>query len=580
MSARTYTANPDRGEMGHMASVLSIPQTVRHVRRYAEIVSILGRHGLQDLIQELGLDRLVGRGITLVRGEDANQLEHLPRMVRVRRAMEQLGPTFIKMGQVLSTRPDLIPPAWAKELESLQDECPIVDFVDIRARLKEAFGDRLDEIFKDIETAPLAAGSIAQAHRATLADGTRVVMKVLRPGIESITRTDMEILQDLAAILEKRVENMGLKPTEVVQEFARELAKEVDLTNEARATDRLRAMFSDDERVVFPKVYWDASARTVLTIEFIDGVALSERDRIDALEQEERAAIVDAGADAVLKMCLEEGFFHADPHPGNLFALPGGRIAFIDCGMTGQLDARTAEQLADLVAAVAQADAEGVIDVVGVLADAPPELLEDRAFRADVRDFVSHFQNTPLERMDMGRLLGEFFDRLRAHALTCPGDLVLLIKALTTIEGVAARVDPSFDMVGKATPYVERLVKRRYSPAAVSKRFKHAFAQYAELIEDVPKEVKGLVRQVRRNKLAVNLEHRGLNQLTRTIEHASRNISYALIISAMTVGSSILILADRGTANWVLTAFGAIGFIGAACLMVVMMMTNRRIKDR
>ena len=580
MSARTYTANPDRGEMGHMASVLSIPQTVRHVRRYAEIVSILGRHGLQDLIQELGLDRLVGRGITLVRGEDANQLEHLPRMVRVRRAMEQLGPTFIKMGQVLSTRPDLIPPAWAKELESLQDECPIVDFVDIRARLKEAFGDRLDEIFKDIETAPLAAGSIAQAHRATLADGTRVVMKVLRPGIESITRTDMEILQDLAAILEKRVENMGLKPTEVVQEFARELAKEVDLTNEARATDRLRAMFSDDERVVFPKVYWDASARTVLTIEFIDGVALSERDRIDALEQEERAAIVDAGADAVLKMCLEEGFFHADPHPGNLFALPGGRSAFIDCGMTGQLDARTAEQLADLVAAVAQADAEGVIDVVGVLADAPPELLEDRAFRADVRDFVSHFQNTPLERMDMGRLLGEFFDRLRAHALTCPGDLVLLIKALTTIEGVAARVDPSFDMVGKATPYVERLVKRRYSPAAVSKRFKHAFAQYAELIEDVPKEVKGLVRQVRRNKLAVNLEHRGLNQLTRTIEHASRNISYALIISAMTVGSSILILADRGTANWVLTAFGAIGFIGAACLMVVMMMTNRRIKDR
>lgn len=566
--------------MGHMASVLSIPQTVRHVRRYAEIVSILGRHGLQDLVQELGLDRLVGRGITLVRGEDANQLEHLPRMVRVRRAMEQLGPTFIKMGQVLSTRPDLIPPAWAKELESLQDECPIVDFVDIRARLKEAFGDRLDEIFKDIETAPLAAGSIAQAHRATLADGTRVVMKVLRPGIESVTRTDMEILQDLAAILEKRVENMGLKPTEVVQEFARELAKEVDLTNEARATDRLRAMFSDDERVVFPKVYWDASARTVLTIEFIDGVALSERDRIDALEQEERAAIVDAGADAVLKMCLEEGFFHADPHPGNLFALPGGRIAFIDCGMTGQLDARTAEQLADLVAAVAQADAEGVIDVVGVLADAPPELLEDRAFRADVRDFVSHFQNTPLERMDMGRLLGEFFDRLRAHALTCPGDLVLLIKALTTIEGVAARVDPSFDMVGKATPYVERLVKRRYSPAAVSKRFKHAFAQYAELIEDVPKEVKGLVRQVRRNKLAVNLEHRGLNQLTRTIEHASRNISYALIISAMTVGSSILILADRGTANWVLTAFGAIGFIGAACLMVVMMMTNRRIKDR
>ncbi len=563
-----------------MASVLSIPQTVRHVRRYAEIVTILGRHGLQDLVQELGLDRLVGRGITLVRGNEAAQLEQLPRMVRVRRAMEQLGPTFIKMGQVLSTRPDLIPPAWAKEFTHLQDECPVVDYVEVRARLKEAFGERLDEIFKDIETAPLAAGSIAQAHRATLADGTPVVMKVLRPGIEAVTRTDMEILQDLAAILEKRVENMGLKPTEVVREFARELAKEVDLTNEARATDRLRGMFTGEERVVFPRVYWEASARTVLTIEFIDGVPLSDRERVDAMSQEERSAIVDAGADAVLKMCLEEGFFHADPHPGNLFALPGGRIAFIDCGMTGQLDSKTAEQLADLVAAVAQGDAEGVIDVVGVLADAPGELLEDRAFRADVRDFVSHFQNMPLERMDMGRLLGEFFDRLRDHGLTCPGDLVLLIKALTTIEGVAARVDPSFDMVGKATPYVERLVRRRFGPAAVSKRLKHAFAQYAELVEDMPKEFRGLVRQVRRNKLAVNLEHRGLNHVTRTIEHASRNIAYSMIIAATTVASAILIHAERGSANWILTAIGGAGFMGAAGLMVVMMMTNRRIKDR
>jgi ubiquinone biosynthesis protein len=563
-----------------MASVLSIPQTVRHVRRYAEIVSILGRHGLQDLVQELGLDRLVGRGITLVRGEDASQLEALPRMVRVRRAMEQLGPTFIKMGQVLSTRPDLIPPAWAKELAHLQDDCPVVDFVEIRERLKEAFGARLDEIFKDIETAPLAAGSIAQAHRAVLADGTHVVMKILRPGIESVTRTDMEILQDLATILEKRIENMGIKPTEVVREFARELAKEVDLTNEARATDRLRAMFDSDDRVVFPKVYWEASARTVLTIEYIEGVPLSDRERVDAMAPEERAAIVDAGADAVLKMCLEEGFFHADPHPGNLFGLSEGRIAFIDCGMTGQLDAKTAEQLADLVAAVVQGDADAVIDVVGVLADAPAELLEDRAFRADVRDFVSHFQSMPLDKLDMGRLLGEFFDRLRDHALTCPGDLVLLIKALTTIEGVAARVDPSFDMVGKATPYVERLVKRRYGPAAMSKRMKHAFAQYAELAEDMPREVRGLLRQVRRNKLAVNLEHRGLTHVTRTIEHASRNIAYSLIIAATTVASAILIHAERGTTNWVLTVMGAAGLAAAASLMVIMIATNRRIKDR
>lgn len=562
-----------------MASVLSIPQTVRHVRRYAEIVSVLGKHGLRDVVQELGLDRLVERGITLVGREAEPGVAHLPRIVRVRRAMEELGPTFIKMGQVLATRPDLIPPAWARELELLQDECPEVAFADIRARLEEAFPGKVDTVFKEIDTAPLAAGSIAQAHRAQLADGTRVVMKVLRPRIEEVTRTDMEILSDLAAIIERRVANIGIRPTEVVREFARELAKEVDLTSEARATDRLRNAFADDRRVVFPTVYWNASARSVLTLEEIVGIPISDNDRVSHMPIEERRAIVAAGADAVLRMCLEIGYFHADPHPGNLFALPEGRIGFIDCGMTGQLDARTAEQLADLVAGVVGGDADAVIDVVGALADAPPETLEDRAFRADVRDYVSHFQNVPLDRLDMGALLGEFFDKLRAHGLRCPGDLVLLIKAITTIEGVGARIDPDFDMVARAKPYIERLVRRRYGVAAVGERLRHAASQYAEFIEDLPKEARGLLRQVRRNKLAINLEHRGLSRLTRTIEHASRNISFALIIAAMFVGSSILVLADRSPSTRVLTALGVAGFVAAAILVVLIVISNRRIKD-
>ena len=563
-----------------MASVLSIPQTVRHVRRYAEIISILGKHGLRDVIQELGLDRLVERGITLVsRGEPEPGLHHLSRIVRIRRAMEELGPTFIKLGQVLATRPDLIPPAWARELELLQDDCPVVDYADIRARLEGAFPGRVDQVFAEIDIVPLAAASIGQVHRAKLHDGTRVVIKVLRPKIEEITRTDMEILTDLAAIIEKRVQNSGINPSEVVREFSRELAKEVDLTHEARATDRLRNAFKDDPRIVFPLVYWDASARTVLTLEEIVGVPLSDTEAVGALPLEERKAMVEAGADAVLRMCLEQGFFHADPHPGNLFALSEGRIGFIDCGMTGQLDAKTAEQLADLVSGVVSGDSDAVIDVVGVLADAELETLEDRTFRADVRDFVSRFQNVPLDKLDMSQLLGEFFNKLREHSLTCPGDMVLLIKALTTIEGVGVRIDPSFDMITRARPYIEKLVRRRYGVAAMGERLRHATAQYAELVEDMPKEVRGLLKQVRRNRLAINLEHRGLTRLTHTIEHASRNISFALIISAMLVGSSILVLADRSPTSWMLTALGVGGFLAAAVLVILIVISNRKMRE-
>lgn len=563
-----------------MPDLFAINQTLRNVRRYGEILSVLAKHGFGDVIHETKLDRLVERGVSfMTAGRVAPEFEHLPRAVRLRQVMEQLGPTFIKLGQVLSTRPDLIPAEWADEFKSLQDDVPQVDFEEIDRILDEEFAEKRREILKSVDKKAIAAASMAQVHRAVLRDGTHVVLKVLRPGIRDLTETDMEIMRTLAGWAERTFSNMGYSPIEVVNEFARELAKEVDLTHEGRATDRFRAQFNDDPDVVFPKVYWDATTSKVLALEEIKGVLLSRRKEGD-LTLKERKAVVANGARAVLRQTLDFGFFHADPHPGNLFALPGGRIAFIDCGMTGQADARSTQRLAELVSGVVSGDVERVITTVGQIGDIDPEKLENHAFRADVRDFVGRFQNVPLDQLNMGPLLRDFFARLRDHHIHCPGDLVLLIKALTTIESVGAELDPDFQMVEFARPYVEKLVKKRYSFSAMKRRLTASLLGYAELAEDLPGEIKFLMTQLRRNRLAVNLEHRGLQRLVDTIEHASRNVSFALVIAAMLVGSSILVLAAKAPDAGAIWFLGIGGFLVSAVLAVLMIVSNRRLGKR
>ncbi len=552
-----------------------IQRTIKNARRYAEIIEVLARHGFEDVVAELGLDRWLDAGRRLILRAPKREAGPAPasRASRLRRAMEELGPTFIKMGQVLSCRPDLVPQAWADEFRKLQADCPRVDYSEIESLMRGEFGDAWP--FSRVDPEPLAAGSMAQVHRAVLEDGTRVVAKVLRPGIEDVTATDMDILGTLAQFAEAHFSNLGYSPTEVVAEFARELRREVDMNVEARATQRLRAFFADDPMIRFPRVYERATTRRVLSLEEFEGVLLSARKEGD-LSPERCRAVVEHGARAVFRQCLDLGFFHADPHPGNIFALPDGSVGFIDCGMTGQLDERTAENLATLVVGVVDADVDKVARVVQSLSDADPSVLEDRAFRADVREFVSHFEGATLAHLDMARLLQEFFDKLRAHKLRCPADLVLLIKALATIQSVGAELDPGFDMVAYARPHLERLVARRYSLGAVRRRFEGALRDYADLAEGLPGEVRTLLTQLRRNRLAVNLEHRGLGRLTQAIEHASRNIAFAMLIAGIVVASGILIHADRGTTAVNLTTLGGIGIAVALVLTAMHVVANRR----
>lgn len=556
-----------------------ITRRIRHLQRYAQVLEVLARHGFADLSQQLGLDSLLDRARTAVGGASGTETtganERVPVAVRLRTMLEELGPTYVKLGQVLSTRPDLVPPEWVEEFKKLQNNVPGVEFAVIEKMLEDEFPERRKRLFRTFQHQPLAAGSMAQIHRATLRDGTRIVLKFLRPGIKEIIAVDMEILHALAELVENHFANLGYSPTEIVREFTKELSRETDMMQEGRATERLRGLFADDSEVVFPAVHWEATTHNVLALDEIDGLSFANLDAA-ALGRDDRRTLVENGARAVFRQCLEFGFFHADPHPGNLMALPGGRIAFIDCGMTGEIDARTSRQLADLVSGVAAGDLDRVIASAGAITDMDQAKLEDRALRADVNAIVSAFRDTPLERLNLGKVLQDFFASLRTHRVRCPADIILLIKSLTTIESIAHELDPSFEMVPFVRPFLENLIAKRYGVSAMKSRVQRGLRQYIELFEELPGELRPILSQLRKNKLAVNLEHRGLDRVTHTIEHASRNISLALIIAAMFVGSSILVHAASHAGSTPLAVVGYVGFATAVIMVVVMIVSNRR----
>lgn len=539
----------------------TIKRTIQNTKRLAEILSVLTKFGFRQALVDSGLSRI----LDLKKEETYEfQTEDLPRSVRIRLVLEELGPTFIKLGQILSTRPDLIPPEWAEEFKKLQDRCTPVDYADIQQVLSLEFAGRLELIFSSIDEEPLAAASMAQVHKARLTSGQDVVVKVIRPGNRQLVEEDISLLQTLAQLVEQYFSNLGYSPMLVAKEFSRELLKEVNLIYEGQSTDRLRRYFEDDENIFFPQVFWEASTRSVLTLEEIKGRRLSTLSPKD-LSKEERRSIVEKGTDAVFKQCLQFGYFHADPHPGNIFLLSGNKLCFIDCGMTGQLDKKTTDLLIDLVASIIRGNLDKLSRVVVELTDADPTITSRRDFRAELQHLVSHVEDSNLEKIDISTLLQDFFAMLQRFHIQCPGDLLLLTKALTVIESVAEHFDPTFDVLSHVEPQIRDVISRRYSIEAIRNRMFKTIGSYLEIFEGIPIDVQRFLDQIRKSSFTLNLDLKRIEHLAAKIDLASRLMGFAMIISALIVGSSILILADHlSQEHGFLKTLGLIGLILAA----------------
>ena len=530
-----------------------LAETARDLGRVQEIGAVLLRYGFGDLVRRLGI---------VLHWKEAAQSAPLNAPEGARRALQDLGPTFVKLGQILATRVDLLPPEWIAELEKLQDRAPASPYPEVRAQLADDLGGPPETVFAAFDPQPIAAGSIAQVHRARLADDTDVAVKVRRPGIVPVVEADLRLLARLAEMLETRFPELArFRPREVVRQFAGTLRRELDLATECRNAERVAANFRDRAEIVVPKVFWDWTSERVNVQQYIDGTPSRDPEAL-ASAGLDRAVLAHRGAQAMLKMVLEDGFFHADPHPGNVFYLPGNRVAFIDFGMAGHLSERRRDELVRLLGGLVGRDAEGVVDILLEWAGAAQ--VESEKLAADVDAFIDRYHGLPLQELRMGAMLADMTTLLREHRLALPPDLALVLKACVTLETYGRELDPQFDMVGEAAPFLEAATLERFGPARLARRGWRAGRILLDTLADLPRDLRELVRSARNGRLQVHVDLTSLYRFGQQLDGAANRLAIGIVTAAFIVGSAIVMTVEGGPTLLGLPLFGLLGFLGAA----------------
>lgn len=553
--------------------------SVRDLGRLYDIASVLVRYGFGDLVRRIGMGDMLERAGRALKWDDAHDYAHLPPPARVRRALEELGPAFVKLGQVLATRVDLFEPEWIAEFSRLHDNAQPVPYEAIRAQLVEDLGAPPEDLFAQFDPQPIAAASLAQVYRATLDTGEEVVLKVRRPGIRPVVEADLRLLMRLAHLAEAEHPSLrAFRPQQMVREFTRSLQRELDLAAEARNTQRMAENFAgyvDDDAlppasaggdpagppeslVVIPEVYW--ACERVCIQQRIEGVPGTRLDEVDAAGLDRRV-LARRGARAVLKMILEDGFFHADPHPGNVFYLADNRLAFIDFGMVGRLGEQRREQLLVLLLGLVKQRPGDVADVLLDWAGHAPA--DSDGLLADIQAFVDQYRGVPLRELQLGAMLNQVATVLRQHRLALPPDLSLLIKAFITLEGMGRELDPDFDMAGQALPVLERAMREHYAPQAVLQRGWAATRELLSLVGDLPRDLSRLLKAARAGRLEIHLEVAQVRRVGDQLDRAASRLTVGLVVAALIIGSSIVMTVPGGPSLLGLPLFGLLGFLGA-----------------
>jgi len=624
----------------------------RDLGRLQEIVSVLIRYGFGDVVRRMGLANALERAGRALHWRDPGEMAHLPPPARMRRVMEELGPTFVKLGQVLATRVDLFEPEWITEFGKLQDGAPPSAEEEVRAQLTEDLGAPPEQVFAAFDPVPLAAASIAQTYRARLHDGSEVVVKVRRPGIRPVIEADLRWLAKLAELAEaESAELRRFRPRAVVHQFAHSLRQELDLASECRNAERIAANFSGyldadappsalspalspassptssptiaeaAEQVIaawdaesglaptqpgsaaqpagavqpayaarpelgqareahldaalaigtphvppapplifIPRIHWQWVAERICVQDFVDGIPATRLDQVDAAGLD-RALLARRGANAVLKMVIEDGFFHADPHPGNVFYLPDNRIALIDFGMVGRLTDGRRDQLASALIGLVRDEPRRVLEVL--LDWAGDHAVSEEDLLLDIQRFTDQYRGAALKRLDLTAMLGDLVAILRRHELALPSDLALLVKAFITLEGLGRSLDPDFNMAATALPKLDSVLRKRYTAPAIAARGWRALAEMGSLLAALPGDFSRLLRAARRGRMEIRIEVVSLKRVGNQIDRASNRLSIGLIVAALIIGSSIVMTVPRGPMLFGLPTFGVLGFLGA-----------------
>lgn len=542
--------------------ITTILRNNSHFTRSKQIAEILARHGMGYFLSILGLERF----IPFRHGLQSPHLTPVTRPEHLRMALEELGATFIKLGQILSTRADLLSPQYRTELAKLQDSTLAVPSDQIRDVIGAEFGCGVEDLFASFSEIPLAAASIGQAHAATLVDGTEVVVKVQRPGVAEQIEEDLNILETFALAAAHRWEFADhYDVVGLVQEFAQTIRSELDYIREARNAEQFAANFKQDSTVHIPQVFWHTTTSKVLTLERIRGIKIDDSNRLDECGID-RGKLAESAAGMILKMIFEDGFFHADPHAGNFFIEGDGKIGLVDFGMVGTVDERMQERLAELLIAINSQDSERLASVFLDLGVAKGAVNRDMLER-DIDHIVSRYYGRPLGEIHVGSLLGDAFAVIRKHHLHLPAGMALLLKTLVMSEGLGAMLNPQFHLTTVIVPYTEKLMIRQYSPRLWARKLKQASADIARLGVEMPQHVRRLVSDIEHGGFEVGVRPEKFEPIIQRLERLTNRIVLGVIAAAFINGLAVLVSAYHPPGWDRLAGFAfVVGFLIAAVL--------------
>jgi ubiquinone biosynthesis protein len=541
----------------------------RDIPRIRQIIMVATRHGFGHLVEQLGLKRFVslGRRVITLRSFPEHRTSA---PVRLRIMFEELGPSFIKLGQVMACRPDLLPVEYAQELCKLTDSVPPFPFPAAREIVERELGGPLRRFFSTFDPDPIAAASIAQVHGARLLDNTEVMVKVQRPDIEQIIERDISILRGIAELIEIYASDMAIyNPRGIVEEFARTISRELDFFIEASNAVRLRENFLSSDILYVPRIFPEVSSKHVLVIERIEGLRIDEFERIDRAGFD-RKKISRNGAAAFFQMVFQDGFFHADPHPGNIFVLADGKIGLVDFGIMGRVTDENMRYYADTIVALVEHDFDKLVQEYMNMGFVPDDVEDmdrfQRELKEDLVELLEPYYGMKVNQIDFGMYVDRLTKISRRHGLVMPQNLYLVNKALVTLEGILRQLDPDFDFIEIARPHVARLLRKRNDPLRVLRSARKNVAEFSELFTVFPKQLHRTFRKLLRGDIRVKVQHEELQHLIRDVDKASNRLSFSIITAAIIVASSIIIHAGQGQMLFGMPVFGLIGYLLAAVL--------------
>ncbi len=555
--------------------MLHLIKEVRDIKRFNQILTILFEEGFYLLINRIGLKHHIPLTKRLSSRLKKNQ--GIKPEVRLRRTLDRLGPTFIKFGQLLSVRPDLIPSQYSKELEKLQDRVTPFSFSDVKKIIENSLGNNLEHLFAHFEEKPIASASISQVHKAILRNGEKVAVKVQRANVKQVMETDIEIMFYFAKLLEKYVEKIRrFKPVKIVNEFKEWTEKELDFRLEARNAKRFYENFKGSKIVHIPRIYDDLTTEIVLTLEYMDGIELHNINEIKKRKLDFNQ-IIKNGFNAIMTQVFVHGIFHADPHPGNIIIMNDNSIAFVDFGIVGYFGEGLKNKCIDLLYGIIEQDEELILETL-LSMGMENEALDYEQLKYDISFIIQPLQHSSLREIKLSKVLEEILDIALKHKLRVPAPFVLFGKTIITLEGVAIQYDPNFKLVETTKPFIEKLVAKRKSPLYMWKNFIHNANRYKKFAEIFPDKAMRALDKIQQGSIKVDIEDTDIKKLALEIDRSSNRIAYGLLIAALLITSALLIQVEKGPTILDVPILSFTSFFFASLLVLILFMSIIREK--